>query len=110
MGDERLVWGEVRNGGGKEEGASPWGSQGVTRTKSHSCAQGPEHACSQPLLPGPHAPSQDALQDPRGGFGGTQLQNRSLWPHDPRPSPASSPLLGPGSRKVLGWADRWKQY
>lgn len=105
-----MVWGEVRNGGGKEEGASPWGSQGVTRTKSHSRAQGPEHACSQPLLPGPHAPSQDALQDPRGGFGGTQLQNRSLWPHDPRPSPASSPLLGPGSRKVLGWADRWKQY
>lgn len=102
-GNEHWVWGEGEKWQrGKEEGATLRSTvPRATQTKSHSHTQDPERACSQCLQSGPNAPSQD----PNGGLGGyTAAEPFTLAPRLP-PHPASSPLLGPGSKKVLGWAD-----
>lgn len=86
---------------GEEEGAALGAESRSHSDQGRSRTQDPERACSQCLQPGPNAPSQD----PEGGLGGyTAAEPFTLAPR-PLPHPASSPLLGPGSKKVLGWAD-----
>lgn len=64
-----------------------------------------EQACSQAHQPGPALNSRGPFQDPSGGFRGYSCRTIHSGPTPPTPPPASPPLLGSGSKKVLGWAD-----
>lgn len=80
--------------GGAGRGRPQSTAPGATQTKASSRTQDPERAWPQRPLP-----------RPRGGPGGrTAAEPLTLAPC-PLPRPASPPLLGPGSEKVLGWAD-----
>lgn len=95
-----------RNGReGRRKGPPCWSAvTGVIQRKKHSCAQ-MEQACSQAHQPGPALSSRGPFQDPSGGFQGYSCRTIHSGPTPPTPPPASPPLLGSGSKKVLGWAD-----
>ncbi|CAI9168068.1 unnamed protein product [Rangifer tarandus platyrhynchus] len=79
----------------EEEGAAPRAQSPEPLRPRHA------HVHKIPSAPGPNAPSQD----PEGGLGGRTAAEPFTRAPCPLPRPASSPLLGPGSKKVLGWAD-----
>lgn len=90
----------MRNGGGGEEEGATLRSTvpGATQAKS-------PHGHKIPSVPAPSASSLAPMpsQDPKGGFGGYTAAEPLTWPHALAPPHLFS--LGPGNRKVLGWAD-----
>lgn len=56
-----------------------------------------------PARPRPHL--SGSLLRPQRRFRGYSCRTVPSGPTPPTPPPASPPLLGPGSKKVLGWAD-----
>lgn len=86
-GNEHWVWGEGEKWQrGRRKGPPSEQSPGATETRD-------AHVHKIPSVPAPSASSLAPTpppKTPREVWGGTQLQNRSLWPHAPCPTP---PLL-----------------
>lgn len=76
----------------EEEGAAPRAQSPEPLRPRHA------HVHKIPSAPGPNAPSQD----PEGGLGGAQLQNRSLGPHAPCPAQPLLPSWVQGVRRCSG--------